>query len=303
MTRLLVTGAGGFVGRRLMPRLSAAGHDVVTAGRGAGRSAGHVAVGEIGPDTDWSHALEGRDMVVHLAAQVPGRGVPVDRYGVVNDLGTARLVRQAQTAGVTRFILMSSIFAAGPGEVAGHVPATPYGRSKRAAEAHVAAFSGPGRAGISLRPPLVYGAGAAGNWALLQKLAALPVPLPFGAVQNRRSVIAVENLADAIVAVIAAPGAASGNYAVADDGTVSLADIVAWLRAGMGRSPGLFPVPPGMLGLALRALGQGQAAQSLLGDLVADTQPFKSAFHWQPPLNSEATIAAAVAGKMPRTGR
>ena len=302
MTRLLLTGAGGFVGRHLMPRLVGAGHAVVTAGRArSGASAGHVVVGEIGPQTDWSRALDGCDAVVHLAAQVPGRGIPDDRYAAVNDRGTQRLVRQAKTAGVTRFILMSSIFAAVHGEVAGQVPDTPYGRSKRAAEAHVAAFAGPGRTGISLRPPLVYGAGAVGNWALLQRLAALPVPLPFGAVRNRRSVIAVDNLVDAILASIAAPDAPSGTYAVADGGTVGLADILTWLRAGMGRSPGLFPVPPGMLGLALRALGQGQAAQSLLGDLVADTTPFKVAFGWKPPLRSETAIAAA--GKTRRTGR
>lgn len=304
MTRLLVTGASGFVGRNLLPRLIASGHDVVTTGRVFSTdapvgAAAHHAIGEIGPTTDWTRALEGRETVVHLAAQVPLRGVSARQFEIVNDKGTERLAQQAATAGVARLIVLSSIFAAQPDEIEGRILQTPYGLSKRAAEAHVAAFSAPGRVGVSLRAPLVYGSGAVGNWALLTRLASLRVPLPFGAVHNRRSVVAVENLVDAICAVVADGVSPSGVFAVTDDGTVSIGDILSWLRAGMGRSVGMVNMPPGLMDAALRLLGQDQMAHSLLGDLVADSQPFKLAFGWKPPFRSRELImavGAAVAG-------
>lgn len=304
MTRTLVTGATGFVGGHLLPRLARDGIAVVSAGRRApvGVVARHVAIGDIGPDTDWGKALEGCDTVIHLAARVPGRAVPPAAFDAVNDRGTETLVRQARAAGVARFVFLSSVFAGGP-TLAGVIPETPYGRSKAAAEAHVAGFTGAGRLAVSMRPPLVYGHGAKGNWALLQRLAASPLPLPFGTVHNRRSVVAVENLADAILAVLHATprGKASGAYAVSDSHPVGLSDMLRWLRQGMGRRSGLVAVPPGLLRAMLLPIG-GKIAESLLGDLEVDSASFSTAFGWTPPLATEAAMREAGAAMMAGRG-
>lgn len=297
MTRICITGAGGFVGRHLVRRLAGAGHALTLAVRqGAGAIAASprvraVDVGDIGERTDWRAALEGCRAVVHLAGQTPAPGVAADRFREVNDLGTARLADQCAAAGVATLVLMSSVFA-----VADHASAaviddhtephatTPYGRSKLAAEAHVGAFAGRGRTGVSLRPPLVYGAGAKGNWQRLQRLAASGLPLPFGSVRNRRSLIAVENLCDAVLSVVARDGepAGSGSFAVADAEAVSLADMLRFLRAGMGLPPRLVPVPRGLLAAGLGLVGGRSTAESLLGDLAVDSARFRETYGWTP---------------------
>jgi len=306
VTRVLVTGATGFVGRHLLARMGQGEDKIVTAGRrppsGVDGSPDHVAIPEIGRQTDWRRALEGCDTVIHLAAQVPLRGIEQRTFDEVNDRGTEALVRQAREAGVSRFVLLSSVFAGGP-VISGSVPDTPYGRSKAAAEAHVAGFAGAGRLGVSLRPPLVYGEGAKGNWALLQRLAALPLPLPFGAVRNRRSVVSVANLADAIAALLRHPPAEqrSGVYVVSDGLAVALADMLSWLRRGMGRPPRLVAVPPALLRALLLPVG-GRVAESLLGDLEVDSASFREAFGWVPPYQTEASMLEAGAMHAARHG-
>jgi len=291
MSRILVSGATGFVGRAVVPRLAVDGHEIVT----AGRSGAQFIVGDIGRDTDWSRALDGCDTVLHLAAQVPLRGVDHADFTRVNVAGTARLVADARAAGVTRFVFMSTIFAAiGETLAAGMVPDTPYGRSKRATEAHVGSFAGSGRQAVTLRPPLVYGEGVRGNFAALSRLAASPLPLPSAADRNRRSLIAVDNLVDAVAAVVrgAAGEGPSGTFAVSDAEPVSLAAIVSALRAGMGRSPGLMAIPLALIERPLRLAGMGRMADSLFGDLVADTSAFRAAFGWTPPTDTRAALTA-----------
>jgi UDP-glucose 4-epimerase len=304
--RILVTGASGFVGGLLVQRLGDAGFALSLAGRTAkASSAGmrHFAVGEIGPLTEWRPALEDCDTVVHLAAQVPLPGVPDDAFSEVNDRGTARLVEQAEASGVKLFILMSSVFAVADNatevpvsEKTRPTPTTPYGRSKLAAESHMHRFEGPGRSAIVLRPPIVYGSGAQGNWRLLQRLAATGLPLPFGSVNNRRTLIAAENLADAIFHVVSSHGTGSGTYMVSDEQSVSLREIITWLRSGMGMAPRLLPVPPASLTFLLRALGREKIAKSLLGDLQVDSSLFRETFGWAPKVHPREGIIRSGAG-------
>jgi len=257
-----------------------------------------IDIGEVSQQTDWRKALEGCDTVIHLAGQVPERGVPADTFNNVNDRGTARLVEQVSEKGVRRFIFLSSIFA-----VANHAenmpvddmspphPASAYGLSKLAAERHVASFARSGGIGVSLRPPLVYCGEAGGNWRLLQRLAASPLPLPFAAIDNRRSFIAIENLVDAIVRVVdAGERAISGAFVVADDRAISLRDILSWLREGMGRPRRLFRLPPAMLRLALNASFRAGQAQSLLGNLQIDASGFRQAYSWSPPVATRDAV-------------
>lgn len=297
MTQICITGARGFIGSHLVRRLAEDGHMLRLAMRTGTDAVGRTAaleavdVGEIGPDTDWRPALEGCRVVVHLAAETPRPGVPDERFRRVNDEGTARLASQCAEAGVEVLILLSSILAVADNASAVVIDdsteaaaASPYGRSKRAAEEHVQAFTGAGRTGVALRAPLVYGASARGNWHLLQRLAASGLPLPFGGVQNRRSVIAVETLCDAIAAVVvrvAQPGQ-GGAFAVADADAVSVADMLRWLRAGMGQPARLVPMPAGWLRTGLNLAGKGSAANSLLGDLVVDSSRFCAAYGWAP---------------------
>ncbi|MCJ8519287.1 UDP-glucose 4-epimerase [Pseudorhizobium tarimense] len=290
MARVLLTGSTGFIGQRVAGTLRSAGFSITRAIRHFDRDEKAIGVGAIGAETDWRRALDGCDAVVHLAARTPAAGVSTDEFTAVNDLGTARLAEQAREAGAKKFILMSSIFAV-TGNSNEHVvndfsprsTSLPYGRSKLAAEAHVEAFASDGRTGVSLRPPLVYGATAKGNWNLLQKLAATGLPLPFGLVSNRRSMISVDNLAEAVlVALLRASPECSGAYAVADKESLSLSQIIRYLREGMGKPARLVPVPTSFLAGPLNLTKRGVIAQSLFGTLEVDATRFFQTFGWFP---------------------
>lgn len=305
--RVLLTGTSGFVGRYLLAALCENGYEVVAASR-ATRSPETIApgvvelaVGDIGVNTDWRPAMEGCTALVHLAALTPLPGVSPEKLTEVNDLGTARLMSQAAESSVELVVNLSSILAVVDNSFDDTVDdgvriqaTSPYARSKQAAEHHVATLLRSDQTGVSLRPPLVYGVQAKGNWRTLRKLAASPFPLPFGEVHNRRSLIAVENLVDAILAVLNAPRhtQVSGSFVVADDGTASLADILSWLRGGMGRKPGLWNVPPEIIEALLTVAGRRQMATSLLRDLAIDASRFKKCYRWTPALPTCAATQA-----------
>lgn len=302
--RILVTGHSGFVGSALVRLLLGAGYVLSLAGRTANadpnRAFRSFAVGNIGPSTEWRPALEECEAVVHLAAQVPAPGSSGTLMREVNDLGTARLVEQAIVTGVKRFVLLSSVFAGVDhssdtviDERFPSAPSTSYGRSKLAAESHVIAFAGSGRCGIALRSPIVYGATAAGNWDLLQRLAASGMPLPFGAVRNRRTLIAVENLTDALLKLVSLPHEAlqPGVYMVSDNETMSLAEMLCYLRSGMGLPQRLLPVSPILLETALSILNRKAVAKSLLGNLEINSALFRHTFDWAPKISAPEAIA------------
>lgn len=283
--RIVVTGASGFIGRRLVPLLTGQGYAVVEAGRRPGpHGVPFVATGDIHGGTEWRAALEGADAVVHLAGLAHRPDALEADFLAVNDDGTRRLAEQAAEADVRAIVHVGSI-AARLAEPAAERD-NGYGRSKRAGEAHVLRFAEGGRTGITLRPPLVYGFDAPGNWQRLQRLAASGLPLPFGAVDNRRSLLAVENLCSAVAAALATGlrGAATGSYEIADEGTVSLADMLRALRRGMGIPARLVPMPAALLRLGARATGRAHLAGMLFDDLTVDPLPFMRAFGWKPQI-------------------
>jgi UDP-glucose 4-epimerase len=145
---------------------------------------------------------------------------------------------------------------------------------------------------------MVYGAKARGTWRTLQRLAASGIPLPFGAIENRRSMIAVENLADALLAVVkvSATKEVSGSYFVTDYGTASVREIFTWLRQGMGMSPRLISVRPSTMRHAFDWIGLGRPIDRLLGDLVIDSNLFRTTFDWMPPLETSEAIRRSGAG-------
>ena len=307
MSRILVTGATGFVGRALLPALHKR-HEVIAACRhpGAAESpAGGIAwrlVGEIGPETQWSEVLRGVDAVVHLAAHVHQRAAadPAD-FHRINAAGTKRLAEAARKAGVKRLVFLSSIKVNGEGKTGvpfreddSPLPEGPYAESKWAAEqslAEIAASGGP--EAIILRPPLVYGPGARANFAALMRLCRLGVPLPLGAVENRRSLIYLGNLVAAIERALEAPaGSFCRTYLLSDGEDVSTPELVRRIGKALGRPARLVKVPASFLGLALHAAGRSGAADRLLGSLTVDASRFRRDFDWRPPYTMEQGLAA-----------
>jgi nucleoside-diphosphate-sugar epimerase len=303
MSRVLVTGASGFVGRVVVPALVTAGYAVRAASRHKPDFAPPVEAeshGDLGADTDWPRLLTGADFVVHLAGIAhTGPGVADADYDRVNHQATAALAQAARQAAVKRVAFVSTIRAQ-TGPRADHVlteddkplPTDPYGRSKLAAESALA------QSGVDftvLRPVLVYGPGVKGNLRTLTHLAALPIPLPFGAFTNRRSLLSVHNLAAAITHVLRHSQSGGQTYVVADLQPVSLAEIVTALRAGMDRAPHLVNVPPDVIRVGLTMLGRRRYWDQLAGQLAVNPGKLVAA-GWRPETNTSTGLAAMVLG-------
>jgi nucleoside-diphosphate-sugar epimerase len=305
--KVLVTGATGFVGRTVVAALAADGEEVHAAVRAAERApppfppgVTMVSHGDLDEPVDWARLLVGIDAVVHLAGIAhAGPGIAEERYDRVNHRATETLAAAAHAAGVARVVFVSSIRAQ-TGPAADHMvserdeprPTDPYGRSKLAAERAVA------RSGVPftiLRPVLVYGPGVKGNLRALMRLAALPVPLPFGALSARRSLVSLTNLAGAIGFVLHHDVCAGETYVVADPEPLTVAEIVAALRHGIGKPPGLIAVSPALLHLALTTVGREANWEQINGALVADPGKLIAA-GWRPALDTKSALAAMARG-------
>lgn len=307
--KVLVTGASGFVGTAMCRRLLASGHKVVAAVR---RDDAFLPlevearrVAELGPDTDWRHALSGCDAVVHLAARahvMKDRAAdPLALFRHVNVDGTLRLAEQAVAAGIGRFVFVSSIKVNGeatPPDRPFHgddvpAPQDAYGLSKAEAEAGLAGLAT--RTGLSLavlRPPLVHGPGVKGNLAVLLKALALGLPLPLGAIRNRRSLVGVGNLADALAFLVERD--AQGRFLVRDGEDISMPELIRRLAGYLGQPAWLLPVPPALLRLAGCLTGKQAAVGRLTGSLVVDDGPLR-ALGWVPPFTLDQGLAAMAA--------
>ncbi|HEV7372046.1 NAD-dependent epimerase/dehydratase family protein [Arenibaculum sp.] len=306
MTRVLVTGATGFVGRRLVERLLADGIAVrATVRRPNGIPvADAVQVGEIGADTDWTTALQGIDVVVHLAARVhilhDEAADALAAFRRTNVEGTRQLAVSAARAGIGRVILVSSVKALADQSGKRPLtdddiprPGTPYGVSKLEAERALEdACRGTGTEWTALRPPLVYGPGVGANFGQLLALCQRRLPLPLGSIGNRRSLIAVDNLVDAVLRCIDHPAAAGRSFLVHDGPSPSTPDLVRTLSSALSHRARLFPVPPLLLRAALHAAGRPDAFDRIAGSLHVDDSPFRRACGWLPPLPQDAALRA-----------
>jgi len=309
VSRILVTGASGFVGSALLPVLRPH-HRLVLAQRSAAAAAPPAGaeirvVGEIGPETDWSAALRDIDQIVHLAARVHVGDAKADpaAFMQVNCAATRHLAEAASRAGIGRFVFLSSVKvngdASGDRPFRENDPPHPqdaYARSKWAAEQALAALAAGSPNGspprpphrpmeiVILRPPLVYGPGAKANFRALVRLCLLGIPLPFGAIDNQRSLIYSGNLADAIGRVLATPPRPGcRTYLLRDGSDLSTGDLVRALAAGINREARLPALPPDWLRAALRLIGRGEAADRLLDSLAVDDSRFRADYAWQPP--------------------
>jgi nucleoside-diphosphate-sugar epimerase len=301
VARILVTGATGFIGTALCPALAARGHRVVAGTRAPAPSGAAEALilGEIGPATDWSGRLDGIDVVIHLA-QRAHRGNDAAALAVEPN-AVAVLARAAATAGVKRLVLVSSVKAMGETTVPDRPfrpddqphPEDAYGRTKLASgQAARAATRGTGTALVIIRPPLVYGPEVRANFRALLRLAGSGLPLPFAAVDNRRSLIFLDNLVD-LIAVAAIHPAAAGSILLARDGDdLSAPALIRALAAGQNRRARLFPVPDGVLAVLRHLPGLGPPLSRLTLSLQVDDSATRATLGWSPPFTAAAGLAA-----------
>lgn len=306
--RILVTGATGFVGRHLVAHLLSRQRPLTLAVRAAGacppawREDARIRIVETGPlesAGNLAEALADASTVVHLAGLAHAPHLDDDAFMAANARATERLAAAAAASGVRAFVVLSSLAAVTENEAdavvddATDAPAdTAYGRSKRLAEGHALALTANGAFVACLRPPLIVGADAPGNWAALRRLAATGLPLPFSSVRNRRSLVGVGLLVRALAHLCEHqwPAEKSGCYCLAETEPLSLPAIVSELRAGMGMPPRLFPFPPAIIRTAALLAGRGRLAAGLLGDLEVDSSRFRRTFGFDEASDLRAVI-------------
>ena len=310
-TRILVTGAGGFIGRPLCDALVEKGYGVTGAVR-TSKSEDSLqsgvdfkAVGDLETFEDWAQLLTGVDAVIHLAARVHVMGADsaraLDEYRSANVAVTKKLLQTAVSAGVRRFVFLSSVKALGEGsrapytETSAAEPIDPYGVSKREAEQAVKAVgNGTGIETVILRLPLVYGPGVRANFLRLMKMVAKGVWLPLSGVTNRRSMIFLENLVDVLQVCLHHEKAAGETFMVSDGDDFSTPGLIREISRAMGKKPRLLPFPPLLLRLAGAVTGKGQEVDRLLGSLSVDTRKLRSSLDWVPPYTAQIGISKTV---------
>ena len=297
-SRLLVTGASGFVGRAVVQRAAGKGLALRVATRQtvSGWPAGveNVPGLELAPGTDWSEALAGITEVVHCAARVhvmhDTAADPMAEFRMVNTAASLNFARQAAAEGVRRFVFLSTIFVNGV-ETCGTpycaedraAPRSPYAVSKLEAEEGLRQIAG--ETGMELaiiRPPLVYGPGVRGNFARLMRALERGMPLPLGAVTNRRSLVALDNLVDLILTCAQHPAAANQTFLVSDGEDLSTTELLRRTSQALGRPARLLPISGAALRVAATALGKRELAQRLFGSLQVDIAKTRSLLGWAP---------------------
>lgn len=294
---IMVTGASGFIGSKLLRKISTSYERVV----GILRDSHESKLAPIGielrnisavdSNTDWSQVLDGVSCVVHCAAVAHGKSGDVRE---VNVAGALNLACQAAEAGVYRFVFLSSIGVNGnintrpftEGDVPN--PVGPYAQSKWEAEQGLWKIQREtGMEIVIIRPPLVYGPKAPGNFGSLVNWINKGIPLPLGAIHNQRTLVALDNLVDLIITCIDHPAAANQVFLAGDDEDISTTELLRGVARAMGTTPRLIPVSTGLLMAGATMLGKRAVAQRLLGSLQVDIAKAQERLGWRPPLSVE----------------
>ncbi|CAK2563328.1 UDP-glucose 4-epimerase [Vibrio crassostreae] len=306
--KVLVTGSTGFVGSRVVELAEEFDWEVVSVLRNATQAkANCFLVSSIGASTDWSGALEGVDCVVHCAARVhqmkETEQDALIAYRDTNTLGTLNLAKQAAEVGVKRFVFVSSIKVNGEFTEPDspflpnldNIPRDPYGLSKYEAEVELAKLSkDTGLEVVIIRPPLVYGPGVKANFLSMMRLIEKGIPLPFGAIHNKRSLVYLDNLSSLILTCCDHPSAPGYTFLASDDHDVSTTQLMRTIALSMGKSPRLAPIPMSWIQLAAAVLNKKHIAQRVCGSLQVEIRTTKEILGWKPPVNFEQGIKRTV---------
>lgn len=315
--KVLVTGANGFVGRAVLQQLATM-DGVQTVGSLRTGSlpstveTSHQAfevVGELSGQTDWSHALKDVNMVVHTAARVhvmtDTASDPLKQYRSVNVEGTLNLARQAATAGVQRFVFISSIKVNGEATTKGNpftpdadpAPTDPYGISKFEAEQGLRMISErSGMEFVIIRPPLVYGPGVKANFQSMMRWLNRGVPLPFGSINNLRSMVSLGNLVDFIATCLLHAEAKNQIFLVSDGEDISTTQLLRRLSAKLGKPARLLPIPESLILYTAKILRQPAMAHRLCGTLQVDISKQKKLLSWKPPMTLDFGLEITAIG-------
>jgi UDP-glucose 4-epimerase len=313
--KLLLTGANGFIGKNICIEALNRGYFVKAVARDTVDLAGigfTKAIGRIDGSTPWKELLADIDFVIHCAARVhvirEKSKNPLEEFRKINVQGTLNLARQAALAGVRRFVFISSIKVNGESTQLGSpfhadddpAPQDAYGVSKMEAELGLRALAAEtGMEVVIIRPPLVYGPGVKANFAAMMRWLYRGIPLPLGAIYNKRSLVALDNLVDLILTCLTHPAAANQTFLVFDGEDVSTTELLSRMGQAMGKPARLVPVPAGLIKVVAKLIGKGDVAQRLCGSLQVDIEKTRRLLGWNPPLTLDQGLKKAAEGFKP----
>jgi UDP-glucose 4-epimerase len=292
--KFVLTGGNGFLGSHLLKH--EAFQSALVIGRTKPRNYEHFKPASFEVDGNLAEIFKDTEVVVHVAARAHIMNEtaisPIDEYRRVNTAGTLNLAKQAAVAGVKRFIFISTVKVLGEETKKGHFftsedhfnPQDPYSVSKAEAEVGLKLISdSSGMEFVIIRPPLVYGHGVKGNFASLLKLVKMSVPLPFGSIQNKRSLVSVENLVDLIAVCLNHPNAKNQTFLVSDDHDLSTPELCRLLAKAGDYKSRIFPFPRALLWSFLIVIGKKAVYERLSGSMEINIELTKSQLNWKPP--------------------
>jgi len=307
MGKILVTGGNGYIGNALFRRLVAEEKDVYAGCRNEYSFYKSIKTPELSAQSNWVDLLVGFNVVIHVAglAHMPNVNSHITNqaFRKINTDGTLKLARDAALSGVKRFIFISSISVNGIQNRLGYPfteldipnPHNEYGLSKWLAEEGLLSIAHNSKMEVVIvRPPLVYGPDAPGNFGVLMRIVRSGCPLPLGAVNNRRSFIALDNLVDFLVTCIDHPAASGQTFLVSDGEDISTTQLLQKIFKAMNRTALMLPLSERILAFVAKLLGKKIFALSLLGSLQVDIRKAVELLDWKPPLSVDEGLRRAV---------